>query len=59
MVKLNVTREIDLSQVDIIDHKKDYCKLRFTCKCDYLNIDGDDGGASNDVQPNKSGESRG
>ena len=48
------------SQVDIIDHKKDYCKLRFTCKCDYLNIDGDDaGGATNDTQQNKSGKNQG
>ena len=23
--------------VDMIDHKKNYCKLRFTCKCDMTN----------------------
>ena len=23
--------------VDMLDHKRDYCKLRFTCKCDLLN----------------------
>ena len=22
---------------DMLDHKRDYCKLRFTCKCDVLN----------------------
>ena len=23
--------------IDMLDHKRDYCKLRFTCKCDVLN----------------------
>ena len=35
--------------VDIIDHKKDYCKLRFTCKCDYLNLDNNHDHATSDV----------
>ena len=27
--------------VDMMEHKRDYCKLRFTCKCDTLNEDGE------------------
>ena len=27
-------REMFTDLVDMIDHKKYYCKLRFTCKCD-------------------------
>jgi len=39
---------------DIIDHKKHYCKLRFTCKCapkitNTDNTDGRDSGLGNDV----------
>jgi hypothetical protein len=46
-----------VGQVDIIDHKKDYCKLRFTCKCDYLNIESDDGnGNPENQQSSKAGK---
>ena len=27
--------------VDMMEHKRDYCKLRFTCKCDTLNEEND------------------
>jgi hypothetical protein len=27
--------------VDMMEHKRDYCKLRFTCKCDSLNDETD------------------
>ena len=30
-------REMFSDLVDMLDHKRDYCKLRFTCKCDLLN----------------------
>jgi hypothetical protein len=42
-------REMFSDLVDIIDHKKDYCKLRFTCKCDYLNLDNNHDHATSDV----------
>ncbi len=43
---LSKPKWVFLLQVDIIEHKKDYCKLRFTCKCDYLNIDNDENNAA-------------
>ena len=30
-------REMFSDLIDMLDHKRDYCKLRFTCKCDVLN----------------------
>eukprot|EP00094_Tigriopus_californicus_P012224 TCALIF_11814-PA protein Name:"Protein of unknown function" AED:0.69 eAED:0.69 QI:0/0/0/0.33/1/1/3/0/117 len=30
-------REMFSDLVDMIEHKKHYCKLRFTCKCDMTN----------------------
>ena len=30
-------REMFSDLVDMLDHKKYYCKLRFTCKCDSAN----------------------
>lgn len=30
-------REMFNDLVDMLEHKRDYCKLRFTCKCDTLN----------------------
>ena len=30
-------REMFSDMIDMLDHKRDYCKLRFTCKCDVLN----------------------
>jgi hypothetical protein len=34
-------REMFSDLVDMMEHKRDYCKLRFTCKCDALNEDGE------------------
>ena len=34
-------REMFNDLVDMMEHKRDYCKLRFTCKCDTLNEDGE------------------
>ena len=45
-------REMFSDLVDIIEHKKDYCKLRFTCKCDYLNLDNE----ANDANDNAAAE---
>ena len=34
-------REMFSDLVDMMEHKRDYCKLRFTCKCDSLNDETD------------------
>ena len=34
-------REMFSDLVDMMEHKRDYCKLRFTCKCDALNEEND------------------
>ena len=32
-------REMFSDLVDMLDHKRDYCKLRFTCKCEDEQVD--------------------
>lgn len=42
-------REMFSDLVDMIEHKRLYCKLRFTCKCDMTADEGDCGGSGGHV----------
>ena len=45
-------REMFSDLVDMMEHKRDYCKLRFTCKCDALNEENDGSSPCTDCTSN-------